>query len=184
MAQPSTLYRFRIDLTDIDRGVYEKLDFRIAMHPSESESFLVTRVLAYALNYQDDLQFSKEGLASPEDPGISVLDPGGGYKLWIEIGSPSVKKIHKATKTGQLVKIYTYKNPDLLIEEMLTDKIYQPERIQLFSFSSRLLDPLSELLSRDNSWNIIHQDSSLTIQVGDDTIDGEVNSISLEKLLK
>ena len=59
MAHPSTLFRFRIDLTDIDRGVYRKLDFRIAMHPSESETFFVTRVLAYALNAQDDLQFSK-----------------------------------------------------------------------------------------------------------------------------
>ena len=59
MAQPSTLYRFRIDLTDIDRGVYETLDLRLAMHPSESETYLVTRVLAYALNYASDLEFSK-----------------------------------------------------------------------------------------------------------------------------
>src|ERR1035437_4883643 len=113
MAHPSTLYRFRIDLTDIDRGIYQALDFRIAMHPSESESFLVTRVLAYALNTQDNLQFSIEGLGTPEEPCLSAVDPGGGYQLWIEIGNPSAKKIHTATKTSQQVRIYTYKNPEL-----------------------------------------------------------------------
>lgn len=184
MTQPSTLYRFRVDLTDIDHGVYESLDFRVAMHPSESESFLITRVLAYLLNFQDDLLFSKEGLGTPEEPCLSVLDPGGGYQLWIEIGNPSVKKIHKATKSGQRVRIYTYKNPELLIQELLTDKIYQPERLELFSFSSHLLDPLAATLARDNSWNVIHQDSTLTIQVADETIGGEINSISLDRLKK
>lgn len=184
MAQPSTLYRFRIDLTDIDRGVYETLDLRLAMHPSESETYLVTRVLAYALNYASDLEFSKDGLGNPEEPTLSIIDPGGGYSLWIEIGSPSAKRIHKATKSGQKVKVYTYKNPELLIEEMLTDKIYQPERIELYSFASSFLDPLCESLTRDNSWNLIHQESTLTIQVGDETIDGEVKSISLDRLRK
>ena len=133
MAHPSTLYRFRIDLTDIDRNVYEKLDFRIAMHPSESESFLVTRVLAYVLNFQDDIQFSKEGLGTPEEPCISDVDSGGGYQIWIEVGNPSVKKIHKATKNGRRVKIYTYKNSPfavytmiaLLLGSFIAEKIYR-----------------------------------------------------------
>ena len=183
MAQPSTLYRFRIDLTDIDRHVYQALDFRVAMHPSESESFLVTRVLAYALNYSDDLQFSKEGLGTPEEPSISILDTGGGYQLWIEIGNPSVKKIHKSTKMSQKVKIYTYKNPELLIQELLTDKIYQPERIELFSFADSFLTPLTSLLVRDNTWNIIHNECSLMIQIAEDTIDGEVMPQSLDRLI-
>jgi len=184
MAQPSTLYRFRIDLTDIDRGIYQALDFRMAMHPSESELFLITRVLAYVLNFHDDLRFSKEGLGTPEEPCISIIDPGGGYQLWIEIGNPSVKKIHKATKTSQKVKIYTYKNPELLIQELLTDKIYQPERIELTSFSEKFLAPLTELLVRDNSWNLIHNEGSLLIQIGDEAIEGEVLPQSLARLLK
>ena len=184
MAHPSTLFRFRIDLTDIDRGVYQKLDFRIAQHPSESESFFVTRVLAYALNAQDDLQFSKEGLGNPDDPCISVADPSGGYKLWIEIGNPSTKKLHKATKTSEAVKVYTYKNPELLIQDLHAAKIYQPERIELYSFSSSLLEPLEGSLQRDNAWNVIHNEGTLMIQIGDETIEGEVHSQSLARLFK
>lgn len=184
MAHPSTLHRFRIDLTDIDRGVYQKIDFRTALHPSESEIFLMTRVLAFALNYSDDLQFSKEGLGAPEEPCISVADPGGGYDLWIEIGRPSPKKLHKATKGSVKVKVYTYKNPELLIQDLYADKIYQPERMELFSFADDLLEGLAATLERDNNWNLIHNEGSLTIQVGDDTFDGEVKSHSLAKLLK
>jgi uncharacterized protein YaeQ len=184
MAHPSTLFRFRIDLTDIDRGVYKRLDFRIPMHPSESKTFLVTRVLAYALNTQDDLQFSKEGLGAPEDPVISLVDPGGGYKLWIEIGNPSAKKLHKATKSSPKVLVYTYKNPEFLIQDLFAHKIYEPERLELYSFSDKLLEPLEQSIVKDNSWNLIHNEGSLMIQVGDDTIEGSVQSHSLAKLHK
>ena len=184
MAHPSTLYRFRIDLTDIDRGVYQRLDFRIAMHPSESEPFLMSRVLAYALNFQDDLQFSKEGLGAPEEPTISVVDPGSGYHLWIEIGNPSPKKLHKATKSSVKVKIYTYKNPELLITDLYAAKVYQPERMELFSFDEPLLTELAATLGRDNTWNLIHNERTLMIEINGETIEGEVKSHSLAKLLK
>ncbi len=169
MAHPSTLYRFRIDLTDIDRGVYQKLDFRIALHPSESPDFLITRVLAFALNAQEDLKFSKEGLGNPEDPCISVADPSGGYKLCIEIGNGSAKKIHKVSKTSQQVKIYTYKNPELLAQELRAAHIYNLEKIKIYSFSESFLEPIYDSLVKDNSWNLIHHDHLITLQVGEET---------------
>ncbi|MDQ3301441.1 MAG: YaeQ family protein, partial [Myxococcota bacterium] len=41
--------KFEIALADSDRGVYEQLEWRVAQHPSESERYLVARVLARAL---------------------------------------------------------------------------------------------------------------------------------------
>lgn len=179
MAHPSTLYRFRIDLTDIDRGLYQSLDFRTAMHPSESELYLMTRVLAYALNFEDDLIFSKEGLGNPDDPTISVVDSGGGYKLWIEIGNASARKIHKATKASEKVKIYTYKNPEPMIEELRGADIYQPERLELFFFEEKFLKQLASGLARDNTWNLIHNESTLMIQTGANAVEGEVKRLAL-----
>ena len=184
MAHPSTLYRFRIELTDVDRNVYGRVDFRTGMHPSESEDFLITRVLAYALNSADDLKFSKEGLGEPEDPTISLALPDCGYTLWIEIGNPSTRKLHKATKSSARVKIYTYKNPEFLIQDLHAAKIYQPERLELYSFSENLLQSLASHLVKDNAWNLIHNEGTLMIQVGDETIEGVVLSHSLAKLLK
>ena len=35
MAQPSTTYKFELNLTDLDRSVYESVKQTIARHPSE-----------------------------------------------------------------------------------------------------------------------------------------------------
>ena len=49
MALTATIYTFDIELADSDRHIYESLALRVARHPSETEAYLVTRVLAYAL---------------------------------------------------------------------------------------------------------------------------------------
>jgi uncharacterized protein YaeQ len=49
----ATVYNLYSDLNDADRGVYESLDLRVARHPSESEEYLVARVLAYALEFTE-----------------------------------------------------------------------------------------------------------------------------------
>ena len=56
MALTATVYNFDVQLSDVDRGVYESLAIRAARHPSETEEYLVTRVLAYCLEYTDVLR--------------------------------------------------------------------------------------------------------------------------------
>ena len=106
---PATLYRFRLDVSDVDRGFYEPLDLRVPMHPSETEDFLITRVLAYALNYESGMEFSR-GLSTPDEPAISLPGDRGGLALWIDIGNPLARRIHKASKAADRVRIYTYKD--------------------------------------------------------------------------
>ena len=166
MAHPSTLYRFRIDLADVDRSVFEKLDLRVAMHPSESLPYLMTRVLAYALNAESELSFSPGGLSDPDSPAIFLEDPGGGEKIWIEIGNPSARKLHRAAKSSKTVKVYTYKDPDLLKKEIASEKVYNADRIEIYAFSDAFLKRLSDLLERDNDWNILRSDDSVTVSSG------------------
>lgn len=180
MAHPSTLYRFRIDLADIDRGIYEKLDIRVAMHPSESSQFLLTRVIAFALNTEDGLEFSPGGLSDPDQPALQINDPGSGITVWIEIGSPSAKKLHRAAKTSRLVKVYTYKDPGILLKDIAVNKVYHAERIEVFSLAPKFLDRLGETLARDNLWNLIYSDGSLTLSVGEfsETVELERHSVA------
>ena len=83
MAQTATLYSIEIDLADADRHVYETLALRVARHPSESEEYLVARVLAYALEFTDGIAFSSGGLSDPDEPPISVRDLTGSLRVWI-----------------------------------------------------------------------------------------------------
>ena len=64
VALGATIYNFAIELSDVDRGVYEKLALKVACHPSEAEEHLVARVFAYCLEYTEGSAFSR-GLADP-----------------------------------------------------------------------------------------------------------------------
>jgi uncharacterized protein YaeQ len=76
VALNATIYVFTVRLADADRGVYETLALRMARHPSESPEFLLTRLLAYCLEYTEGLTFSK-GLSDPDEPALAVRDLTG-----------------------------------------------------------------------------------------------------------
>jgi len=167
----ATLYRFRIDLSDVDRGVYEALDFRAALHPSESLPYLVTRVLAYALNFQEGLAFSPGGLSDPDAPCLKIDNPNGGVKLWIEIGNPSARKLHKASKAADEVKVYTYKDPALLLQEIQSESVHNAQDLGVFSFDPRFLERLAESLEKDNAWSLMVTEGSLVLSLSKDRVE-------------
>lgn len=169
-----TLYRFHIELSDIPRGIYETLDFRVAQHPSEALPYMLTRVLAFALNTQDGLAFAPTGLHDPDAAAISIDSPSGGFDLLIEIGSPSARKLHKATKTARKVKVYTYKNPESLLAEIRTEKVHRAEEIEVFSLAPAFLADLGEALKRDNRWAILFDDGTISVQIGEASVAGEL----------
>mgnify|MGYP000925309763 CR=1 FL=1 len=163
-----TVYRFRIELSDVDRGVYETLDLRTALHPSETPAYLVTRVLAFALNAGEGLVFSPGGLSDPDAPTLRIDDPvGGGTKLWIEIGNPSARKLHKASKAAELVKVYTYKDPKLLLKEIAAGDVHRARELVVTSFDPRFLERLTQDLRKDNPWSLIVTDGILTVNLPD-----------------
>ena len=176
MATTTTLYRFQIELSDIQRAVYETLDFRVAQHPSEHMPYLLTRVLAYILNIQDGLAFSATGLHDPDTAAIRIVDSFGGFKLIIEIGSPSARKLHKATKVAKEVKVYTYKSPERFMSELREEKIHRVDEIEFHSFSPDFLEELSLIIKRDNRWSVLFDDGMISIQVGDHSISSELGN--------
>ncbi len=178
MALQATLYRFKVELSDIDRSIYEAVDFRLAMHPSESPLFFVTRALAYLLNLQSGLEFSPQGLGDPDQPPLSIADPRGGILLWIDIGSPSAKRLHAALKASKNVKVYAYKDPKVWLEEMKSADIFQFQKVEIYSFKSEFLQILADRLERNNNWGLISQDQSLNVQIKDDSIQSEIRKWS------
>lgn len=178
MALTSTLYRFQIELSDVDRNIYQTLEFRAAMHPSESIPFFVTRILAFCLNYQEGLEFSG-GISTPDEPAIRIMGLTGNLDLWIDIGNPTSKRIHKASKSSKEVRIYTHKDAQLLAREFKQEKVHQAERIGLFSMDPRFLNALGASLDRDNRWEITHNEGELYVGVGKDSYQGKIERHSL-----
>jgi uncharacterized protein YaeQ len=175
----TTLYRFQINFSDIDRGIYKTLDLRLAMHPSESGAYLMTRLLAYVLNEREYLEFSGEGLGDPDAPTLCAKTPGGDILLWIEIGNPSARKLHKATKAARQVKVYTYKDPQVLVKEIRENKVFHAEQIEIFALKAPFLEALVQKLERKNTWDILIQDGVLNVSVGDRAEVSEIVQINL-----
>ena len=126
MALTSTMYAFDIALANVDRGVYESLEFRMAMHPSESAEYFVARLLAYCLEYTEGIAFSR-GISDPDDPPLSVRDLTGSLKVWIELGAPDAARLHKASKAAPRVAVYTHRDPAQLWRQWEGEKIHRAE---------------------------------------------------------
>ena len=174
------LYHFQLELSDIDRGIYETLDFRIAQHPSEIAPYLLSRVLAYALSYQEGLEFTSGGLSDPEAPAIRALGVHGAIELWIEIGNPSARKLHKASKTAQKVIVYTYKSAAVLLDEIKANEVHRAQEIQIYAFDSKFLQSLEVQLKKNNRWVLLIQQGQLNISIDQLSISTEVQFFSLK----
>jgi uncharacterized protein YaeQ len=174
----ATIYRFHLNLSDIDRSVYESLDLRLALHPSESISYLLTRLIAFALNVQPGLEFSK-GLSDPDEPCISSEDPKGGKDLWIDIGNPSARRLHKAAKAAKRIKVYTYKNPVPYLKELENEKIHNLDKIEIFSINPDFFTSLEGVLEKNNEWTLLRNQGSISINIGDESYSEELVSHSI-----
>lgn len=178
MALNSVIYRFKIKLSDVDRGIYETLELRVAKHPSESDIFLFTRVIAYALNVQEGIEFTG-GISSPDDPAIWVKDLTGVILLWIDIGSPSARRLHKAAKASKAVRIYGHRDPESYLKDIAGEEIYKRDSIELFSFPVAFLNTLVPTLQRDNTWDLIANGGEISISTKDVTAACELQHTTL-----
>ena len=173
VALTATIYNFDIDLADADRGVYESLALRVACHPSESEEYLVTRVLAYALEFSEGIEFSR-GLSNPDEPAISIRDMTGALKSWIEIGNPEAARLHKAAKASPRVVVYTHKDPSQLMGRLAGERIHRAEAVEVWSLDRGLLAALTERLERRMAFALSVTDRELYLSIGSDTLTGRV----------
>jgi uncharacterized protein YaeQ len=176
MAQTSTIYNFDIDLADSDRGVYEHLELRVARHPSESEDFLITRVLAYCLEYADGITFSK-GISDPDEPAIAVRDLTGAVRVWVEIGSPDAARVHKAGKAAERVVVYAHKDPAQMLRLWASERIHRLDVLELYRIDRGLLDSLAAALDRRMAFSLAVTDRDLFIAIGEQTIEGRVTKV-------
>ena len=173
MTLTATIYTFDIELADTDRGVYETLALRVARHPSETEEFLVTRVLAYCLEYTEGLAFSS-GLSDPDEPALAVRDLTGVLRAWIEVGAPEAARVHKASKAAPRVAVYTHKDAAKLAERWRGERIHRAGELELYAVDPTLVATLVASLQRRMTFALSVTSGHLYITLGERVIDGAV----------
>ena len=179
MALPATMRKFEISLADSDRQIYESLELRVAQHPSESERYLIARVIARALEHAEGLEFSKGGVSDDEEPALVQRDLRGDLVAWIEIGSPSPDRLHKATKLSPRVVVYTWRSPEELAAAIAEREVHRRERIELCGLDPAFLDAAAATLDRVNRWDLSVSGGSLYLSIGETLHESAVRRVPI-----
>jgi uncharacterized protein YaeQ len=153
MALGATIHTFDVQLADVDRGVYEDLTLRVARHPSETDAFMMTRVLAYCLEYEEGIVFS-EGISSTDEPAVLVRDLTGRIVAWIEVGSPDAARLHHGSRLADRTAVYTHRDPAKVIASWTGKRIHDAESIVLHSFDPGFIDAAVSGVERRNTMTL------------------------------
>jgi uncharacterized protein YaeQ len=178
MAQGATIHVFTVRLADADRGVYETLSLRVARHPSETAEFLLTRLLAYCLQYTEGIAFSR-GLSDPDEPAIAVRDLTGVLRTWIDIGTPEAARLHKASKAAQRVIVYAHRDVDAWLARIGGERIHRAAELQIYVPDRELLAGLATRLERRMDLDLAVAGQELYVTLGGETLSGALTGRQL-----
>lgn len=181
MAAGATLYTLSVELADVDRGVYAPLELRLARHPSETPEYLLTRLLAYCLEYGEGIAFT-DGVSAVDEPAVMVRDLTGKITAWIEVGAPSAERVHKGAKLAARMAIYTHKDPAQLLalytaHQKSGQRIHRAAEIPLYSFGRGFIESVAATIQRRTKLALSRTEGQLYLDV-----DGVTHSTTLEEL--
>jgi uncharacterized protein YaeQ len=169
MAIGSTILVFTVQLADVDRGVYEDLTLRVAHHPSETDAFMLTRILAYCLEYRDGIEFGG-GVSTADEPAVLARDLTGKITAWIEVGSPDAARVHFGSKLADYTAVYTNRDPQKVLASWEGKTIHRSSEVVLRSFDAKFIDEATRQIERRNA---------LSLSLTEGELYFELNGVSL-----
>lgn len=174
MAIGVVMHTFDVQLADLDRGVYEDLSLRVGRHPSETDAYMMTRVLAYCLEYTEGIAFS-EGISATNEPAVLVRDLTGQLTAWIEVGAPDAERLHYGSKLAGRAVIYSHRDPAKLLPQWTGKKIHNAEAITLHSFDSGFIDDAAAALGRRNTMTLSVTEGQLYLDLNGTSVTSAVH---------
>lgn len=175
MAAGATIHTFEVQLADMDRGVYEDVQVRAARHPSETEAYLVTRLLAYCLEYQEGIVFS-DGISATDEPAVLVRDLTGKLLAWIEIGAPDAARLHTGSKAAERTVVYTHRDPAKVAAPWAGAKIHRADDILLHSFDPGFVDALVAVLERRTTITLTVTERQLYVELNGEHLSSAIHT--------
>ncbi len=158
MALKPKIFKFKIALSDLDRNYYDALDLTIAQHPSETSERMMARILAFCMNAQERLEFTK-GLSAVDEPDIWVRSLDEQTTLWLDVGEPTVERVKKATRLSPMVKVYSFNSKSDVWWELGREK-FERLKASVFQFQWESIQSLAALQQRTMSISVTITDDS------------------------
>ncbi len=161
MALQATPYKVELNLTDLDRGVYENLRFTVARHPSETEERLGARLIGYALWYSESLAFGR-GLSDVDEPALWDKSLDDRVLHWIEVGQPDADRLVWCSRRAERVSLVAYGSLRVWQTKVL-EQVRTLKNLSVVAVDSQALTELTANLPRSVSWSVMISDGTLFV---------------------
>ncbi|MEJ6504201.1 MAG: YaeQ family protein [Rhodobacter sp.] len=166
MAQKATIHKVELSVSDMDRHYYETHNLTVAKHPSETDERLMVRILAFALNAHERLEFSR-GLSTDDEPDIWQKSLSGELELWVALGLPSDKVVRQSCGKADEVIVYCYGGRTAEIWwEKIKNSTTRFNNLQVINFSETDTSELAKQASRSMKLQVNIQDRDVMVSVG------------------
>jgi uncharacterized protein YaeQ len=167
MALKATIFKAVLNIADLDRGVYLDANLTLARHPSETDQRLVVRLLAWALNADDALVFTK-GLCADDEPELWQKSLHGSIEHWIDVGLPDERRLKKACNRSDKVTLYTYAGRAVdLWWQQNQSLLNRQDNLRIVDLMEEELTPLVALAERNMQWQVTISEGQVFINAGD-----------------
>lgn len=176
MAIKPTIYKWHINISDMNRNYYDSINLTVALHPSENIKRMMARVLAFCLNAQENLTFTK-GLSETEEPDIWSKTYDEQIQLWIDMGEPSPDRIKKSSRRAELVKVYSFNSKSETWWQQIKNKIHAFHNVKYYQLNWTQIKKLTDVVKRNMDWSVSISDDTVYISAGDDNCEVTVNEL-------
>lgn len=170
MALKATINKVSLSLSDMDNHKYQDYSFTVAQHPSETDQRMMLRILAFALNANEQLEFTK-GLCADDEPELWQKSLSDEIELWIELGLPDEKRIKKACNRAEQVLLYTYGEGDQSVWlDKNQNKLHNYSNLTCISIKANESQQLATLAARSMRFTVTIQDGQVWINSDDTSV--------------
>ena len=170
MAQKATIYKVELSVADMDRDYYEAHNLTVAKHPSETDERLMVRILAFALNAHEQLEFTR-GISTDDEPDIWQKSLSGELELWVALGLPGEKIVRQSCGKANEVIVYCYGGRTAEVWwEKIKNSSSRFDNLQVTNFSKKDTSELGKKASRLMKLQVNIQDGDVMVSVDDSIV--------------
>lgn len=171
MALSATVFKAVLNIANMDTHYYETHNLVLARHPSETDERMMVRLLAFALNAQPELQFTK-GISTDDEPDLWQKSLSDDIEVWIELGQPDEKRIRKACGRAQQVIIYCYggRSTDIWWQQV-SKQLSRFDNLRVINLPKDATETMAEMVQRTMQLNCSMQDGDVSLSNNEHNVD-------------
>lgn len=176
MAIKSVIYKATLQVANMDSHYYADHALNIACHPSETLQRMMVRILVFALNAHEQLEFGK-GISDTDEPDIWRKDLTGAIEQWIEVGQPDERRIMKACGRASEVAVYAYGSSVDVWWKQIATKLTRPKNLSVWKIAPETADALERLCERTMQLQVTIQDGEIWVRNAADAVEARLEAL-------